>query len=92
MLSCVDDFLYWYASEEIGKWFVDKLGKILILNFLVYAHWFIFIRISLLSDYSTSVYQDRYATYIVAKNSIHFYNKIKFKVLNYHLTSLYYIH
>ena len=27
VLSYVDDFVYWYISEELGKWFVDTLGK-----------------------------------------------------------------
>ena len=28
VLSYVDDCVYWYNSEAIGKWFVDTLGKI----------------------------------------------------------------
>ena len=27
MLSSVDDGVYRYNYEELGKWFVDKLGK-----------------------------------------------------------------
>ena len=27
VLSYVDDCVYWYTHEELGKWFVDKLGK-----------------------------------------------------------------
>ena len=22
LVSCVDDFVYWYTSEELGNWFV----------------------------------------------------------------------
>ena len=40
VLSYVDDCLYWYTSEALGKWFVDTLGKIFHVNFLGYAHWF----------------------------------------------------
>ena len=38
ILSYVDDCVYWYTSEALGKLFVDVLGKILHLNFLGYAH------------------------------------------------------
>ena len=37
------------------------------MNFLVYAHWLMSIRISQLKDHSISVDQARDATYIVAK-------------------------
>ena len=67
VLSCVDDCLYWYNNEDLGKWFVDNLGKIFHVNFLGYAHWFMSIRISQLKDHSISVDQARYATSIVAK-------------------------
>ena len=40
VLSYVDDYAYCYISEALGKWFVDTLGKIFHVNFLVYAHWF----------------------------------------------------
>ena len=40
VLSYVDDCVYWYTSEAIGKWFVETLGEIFHVNFLVYAHWF----------------------------------------------------
>ena len=46
VLSYVDDCVYWYTNEDIGKWFVDTLGKIFHVNFLGYAHWFISIRMS----------------------------------------------
>ena len=80
MLSYVDDFVYWYTSKELGKWFVDTLGKIFHINFLGYAHLFRFIRISQLRDHSISVDQARYSKYIKKKVSIHFHNKRKFKV------------
>ena len=49
VLSYVDDCVYWYTSEEPGKWFVDTLGKIFQMNFLGYAYWFVFISISQLT-------------------------------------------
>ena len=67
VLSYVDDCVYWYTNEDIGKWFVDTLGKRFHVKFLGYAHWFMSIRIYQLKDNSISVDQDRYATYIVAK-------------------------
>ena len=27
VLSYVDDFFYWYTNEDLGKWFVDTLGR-----------------------------------------------------------------
>ena len=60
VLSYVDYCVYWYTNEDIGKWFVDTLGKIFHVNFLGYAHWWI-------KDNSISVDQARYATSIVAK-------------------------
>ena len=67
VLSYVDDCVYWYTNEYLGKWFVDTSGKIFHVNFLGYAHWFMLIRISQLKDHSISVYQARYATSIVSK-------------------------
>ena len=67
VLSYVDDCVYWYTNEDLGKWFVDTLGKILHVKFLGFAHWFMSIRISQLKDHSISVDQARYATSIVAK-------------------------
>ena len=58
---------YWYTNEDLGKWFVDTLGKRFHVNFLGFAHWFMSIRIYHLKDHSISVDQARYATYIVAK-------------------------
>ena len=40
VLSHVDDFVYWYTSEALGKLFVDTLGKIFHVRVLGYAHWF----------------------------------------------------
>ena len=41
ILSYVDDCVYWYTSEYLGKWFVGALGKRTRVNFLGYAHGFI---------------------------------------------------
>ena len=67
VLSYVDDCIYWYTYEEIGKWFVDTLGKIFHANFLGYAHRFMSVRISQLKDHYISVDQAIYATYVVAR-------------------------
>ena len=67
VLSYVDDCVYWYTNEDLGKWFVDNLGKRFHVNFLGYAHWFMSIKISQLKDHSIYVDQARYATSIVAK-------------------------
>ena len=67
VLSNVDAYVNWYTSEALGKCFLDTLGKILHVNFLGYAHWFMSIRISKIKDHSIYVDQDRYATYIVTK-------------------------
>ena len=67
ILSYADDYVYWYTSEALGKWFVDALGKILHVNFLGCAHWFMSIIIYQMNYHSISVYQARYATSIVAK-------------------------
>ena len=55
VLSYVDDCVHWYTNEDLGKWFVDTLGKIFHVNFLGYAYWFMSIRISQLKDHSISV-------------------------------------
>ena len=68
VLSYVDDCVYWYTNEDLGKWFVDSLGNIFHVNFLGYAHWFMSIRISKLKDHSISVDQARYDTSIVSKH------------------------
>ena len=66
-LSCVDDCIYWYTYEALGKWFVDTLGKKFHVKLLGYAHWFTSIIISRLKDHSISLDQAIYATSIVAK-------------------------
>ena len=65
VLSYVDDCVYWYTNEDLGKWFVDTLVKIFHVNFLGYANWFLSIRISQTKDHYISVDQARYATSIV---------------------------
>ena len=50
VLSYVNDCVYWYTSEAIGKWFVGIFGKRFYVNFLGYAHWFMSIRISQMKD------------------------------------------
>ena len=67
VLSYVDDCVYWYTNEDLGKWFVDTLVKIFHANFLGYSHWFMSIRISQLKHHYISANQARYATSIVAK-------------------------
>ena len=67
VLSYVDDCVYWYTNEDLGKWFVDTLGKRFHVNFLGYAHWFMSIIISQLRYHSISADQARYATSIVEK-------------------------
>ena len=57
VLSYVDDCVYWYTNEDLGKCFVDTLGKRFHVNFLGFAHWFISIRISQLKDHSISLDQ-----------------------------------
>ena len=60
VLSYVYECVYWYTSEEPGKWFVDTLVKIFHVNLLGYENWFISIMISQLKNYYISVYQSRY--------------------------------
>ena len=52
MLSYVYIFVYWYTYENLGKWFMDTLGKRLHVEFTGYEYWFIYIRISQLKDHS----------------------------------------
>ena len=59
VLSYIDDFVYWYTSEALGKCFVDTLVKRFHVNFLGYAHWFMSIRIYQMKDYYIYVDQDR---------------------------------
>ena len=67
VLYYVDDCVYWYTYEALGKWFLDTLEKRFHVNFLVYAHWLMSIRISQMKDNSISVDQAIYATSIVTK-------------------------
>ena len=67
VLSYVDDCVYWYKSEALGKWFLDAIGKICHLNFLGYAHLFMSVSISQIKDHSISVDKDMYDTSIVVK-------------------------
>ena len=67
VLYYVDDCVYWYISEALGKWFMDNPGKIFHMKFLGYAHWFMLIRISQMKYHSISVYKARYSTSIVTK-------------------------
>ena len=66
-LYIFENCFYCYTYEAIVKWFVSTLGKILLMNLLGYAHWFMSIRISQMKDNSISVDQARYFTSIVAK-------------------------
>ena len=38
VLSYVNECVYYYTSEALGKWFVGVLGKISNVNFLRYSH------------------------------------------------------
>ena len=46
VLSYVDDCVYLYTNEDLGKSFVDTLGNRFHEHFLGYAHWFMSIIIS----------------------------------------------
>ena len=67
VLSYVHNCVYWYTNEDLGKWFVDTVGKIFHVKFLGFAHWFMSISIYQLKDRSISVDQTRYDTSIVAE-------------------------
>ena len=67
VLSYVNDCVYWYTSEALGKWLVDTLGNRFHVKFLGYAHWFMSIRISHMKDHSISVDRARYATSVVER-------------------------
>ena len=67
MLYYVDYCVNWYTSEELGKWFVDIIGKIFHVNFLGYSHMFMSISISQLKKQYISVDQAIHATSIVTK-------------------------
>ena len=55
VLSSVDDCVYWYTNEYLGKLFVDTLGKRFHVNFLGYENWFMSIKIYQLKDHSTEM-------------------------------------
>ena len=74
VLFYVDDCVYWYTPEELGKLFLDTLGNRFHINFLGYANWFMYISIYQIKDYWISVDQDMYATSVV-KISRHWHNK-----------------
>ena len=85
VLSYVDDCFYWYTNEDLGKWFVDTLGKRFYVDFLGYAYWFMSIRISHIKDHSLSMDQARYATSVVSK----YLDTATFKVItNFYMTIL----
>ena len=67
VLYYIDVYVYWYTFEDFGKWFVDTLGKRFHVNFVVYAHWFMSIRIYRITDHFISVDQARYYTTIFEK-------------------------
>ena len=67
VLSYVDLCVYWYTSEELGKWFLVTLVNRFHVKFLVYVYWFMSIIISALKDYYISVDKARYVISVVAK-------------------------
>ena len=67
VLSHFDYRVYWYTSEELVNWFVDKLANIFHVNFIGYENWSRSIRISQLKDHYILVYQDRYDKSVVVK-------------------------
>ena len=67
VLCYVDDCVYWYTTEALGKFFLDTLGKRFHVDLFGYAHWFMSIRISQMKDHSISVDQDRNSTSVVSK-------------------------
>ena len=67
VLSYIDDFVYWYTSEELGKWVLDTLRKVFHVNFLVCSHLFMSIIILQIKYHYISVDQARYATSVVEK-------------------------
>ena len=71
VLYFFDDCVYWYTSQALGNVFVDALGKIFHVRFLLYAHWFMSIRIYQTKDHSISIDQARYDTSIVAKTLVY---------------------
>ena len=78
VLSCVDDCVYWYKNEDLGKWFVDTFGKRFHVKFLGCVHWFMSIRISQMKDHSISMDQARYSISIF----VEYLDTATFKVSN----------
>ena len=67
VLFYVYDYVYWYTSEALGKWFVDTLVKRFHVKSLEYALWFMLFGINQMKDPSIFIEQAIYATSIVAK-------------------------
>ena len=67
VLYYIDDCVYWYTYEVLGKWFVDTPGSIFHVNLLGYANCFMYIIISKLKEHYISVDQDIYDPCVVAK-------------------------
>ena len=65
VLSYVDDCVYWYTYEALGKWFLDTLGNRFHVNLLGYAHLFMPIIIYQMNYHSISMYWAIYATSFV---------------------------
>ena len=63
----VDECVYLYTSESLGKCYVENIGNRSNVNFLGYSHWFMSNIISHMRYHSISVDQASYATSIVAK-------------------------
>ena len=67
VLYYVDECVYCYKYEELVKWFVDTLENRFHVKFLGYSNWFMSISILHLKDNYISLYQARYAKFVVAK-------------------------
>ena len=93
VLSYVDDCVYWYTSEDLGKLFVYNLGKILHVNFLGCTHWFMSIIVSHMKYHSMSVDQAIYDTSIIAKylDTATVKTSTKFWISSQVLTRIYFI-
>ena len=65
VIPYIDDCFYWLTSEALVKWFVENLGKRFHVIFLGFAHLLMSISISQIKDHSISIYQYRYATFIL---------------------------
>ena len=67
VLSYVDDCVYWYTYKSPEKTIVDALEKRLHVNFWVYEHWFMSIRIFQMKNHTIYIDLTRYANFIAAK-------------------------